>query len=481
MLTPLAHPTYRRLFAAQVIALIGTGLTTIALTLLAYDLAGDNAGAVVGFALALKMVAYVGVSPIITSVAHRLPRRPLLVSLDLMRASVVLLLPFVDQVWQIYVLIFVLNACSAGFTPTFQATIPDILPDPPAYTRALSLSRLAYELENLLSPALAALALALISYQGLFVANGAAFLASALLVLSVTIPSAPAAARAGSALAKLTFGTRAYLATPRLRGLLALNLGVAAASAMVIVNTVVYVRDGFGREATDVAIALGASGAGAMIAALVLPAVLDRIDDRPIMLAGGALISAGLGAGALTQSFGALLAVWFVLGVGLSLAQTPAGRLLQRSASSTDRPALFSAQFSLSHGCWLVTYPLAGVLGGAIGLSATSALLAALATGAVLVAARAWPAHDPEVIEHTHESQEHVHLHSHDAHHDHHPDGDEPAGTDTHSHTHRHRQQVHAHAFRIDLHHPRWPTTPRRPGRADAPVAGRRSAAAEED
>ncbi len=457
MLSPLAHPTYRRLFGAQVIALIGTGLTTVALTLLAYDLAGENAGVVVGIALALKMVAYVAVAPIITSFAHRLARRPLLISLDLLRAGVVVLLPFVDAVWQVYVLIFVLNACSAGFTPTFQATIPDILPDEQSYTRALSLSRLAYELENLLSPTLAALALVVISYDGLFVANAASFLLSALLVFSVAIPAARATARTGGPLAKLTFGTRAYLATPRLRGLLGLNLAVAAASAMIIVNTVVYVRELFGRGSTDVAIAFAASGAGAMIAALALPAVLDRIDDRPVMLTGGGLIAAGLALGALTPSFAALLAIWFVLGVGLSLVQTPAGRLLQRSAGSSDRPAVFSAQFSLSHACWLLTYPLAGLLGATLGLPATSALLAALATGALLIAARAWPAHDPATLEHTHEPQDHDHLHAHDD--DHHPhDHQDTREATGHAHRHRHPRQVHAHTFHIDLHHPRWPT-----------------------
>jgi len=34
-------------------------------------------------------------------------------------------MPFVTEVWQIYVLIFVLQSASAAFTPTFQATIPD--------------------------------------------------------------------------------------------------------------------------------------------------------------------------------------------------------------------------------------------------------------------------------------------------------------------------------------------------------------------
>ena len=45
MLEVLADRTYRRLFAAQVIALAGTGLLTVALALLAYDLAGERAGA----------------------------------------------------------------------------------------------------------------------------------------------------------------------------------------------------------------------------------------------------------------------------------------------------------------------------------------------------------------------------------------------------------------------------------------------------
>ena len=47
---------YRRLFSAQIIALFGTGLATVALGLLAYDLAGSNAGAVLGTAVAFYAV-----------------------------------------------------------------------------------------------------------------------------------------------------------------------------------------------------------------------------------------------------------------------------------------------------------------------------------------------------------------------------------------------------------------------------------------
>ena len=89
MLTILLNRTYRQLFAAQVIALLGTGLLTVALGLLAYDLAGEEAGAVLGTALAIKMVAYVGLAPIANALAERLPRLPdSLETLDLLLISV---------------------------------------------------------------------------------------------------------------------------------------------------------------------------------------------------------------------------------------------------------------------------------------------------------------------------------------------------------------------------------------------------------
>jgi hypothetical protein len=68
-----SYRDYRHLFAAQVVALFGTGLTTVALGLLAYQLAGAEAGAVLGTALAIKMIAYVTVAPIAAAHADRAP------------------------------------------------------------------------------------------------------------------------------------------------------------------------------------------------------------------------------------------------------------------------------------------------------------------------------------------------------------------------------------------------------------------------
>ena len=455
MSSPLADKTYRRLFLAQVIALAGTGLSTVALALLAYDLAGGNAGLVLGTALALKMVAYVGIAPIVGGFADRLPRKRLLIALDISRAGLVLCLPFVDALWQVYALVFLLNASSAGFTPTFQATIPDVLPDEARYTKALSLSRLAYDLENLLSPTLAALLLTIASFQTLFALNAFAFIVSALLVFSVSLPRPARSARPGGILHSITFGTRIYLATPRLRGLLLLSLAVSASGAMVIVNTVVYVRDYLGGSETDTALAFAAMGAGSMLVALLLPRILERVWERPVMLAGGVLMMVTLAAATAEPDFAALLAAWFAIGLGASLIQTPAGRLLRASCLPADRPALFSAQFSLSHACWLLTYPLAGWLATRWGMSPAFAVMTGLLAASVWAASRAWPAARSTELEHTHGSLEHSHLHVHDEHHQHQHEGWE--GPEPHSHPHHHEPVRHRHAFVIDLHHRRWP------------------------
>jgi MFS family permease len=453
LFSPLRDRTYRHLFAAQVLSLAGSGLTTIALALLAYDLAGSEAGAVLGTALAIKMVAYVAIAPVVGSYAHRLPRRTLLIALDLVRAGVVLAFPLVTQVWQVYLLILLLQAASAAFTPTFQATIPDVLSDEERYTQALSLSRLAYDLENLLSPILAALLLAALNHGWLFAGNALGFLGSALLVASVILPGPQPAPRPRGVLANIGHGSRIYLKTPRLRGLLALNLAVAAAGATVIVNTVVLVRDVMGGTEVGVAWAMAAFGGGSMLAAAMLPRLLGRAAERPVMLGGGVLVALGLMSGPLPSTLAGLLPVWFLLGAGSSFVQTPAGRLLRRSSHEGDRPALFSAQFALSHVCWLFTYPLAGWLGAGAGLDSGFMVLAVLAGLSTLAAALLWPARDPVEIGHVHTPLGHEHLHVHDEHHQH--EGWE--GPEPHSHSHRHGPLRHRHAFMIDLHHDGWP------------------------
>ena len=135
------------------------------------------------------------------------------------------------------------------------------------------------------------------------------------------------------------------------------------------------------------------------------------------MLCGAAVLCVslallGLVSGGMTAAFWPiLLAGWCIMGMAYSASITPSGLLLRRSAQAEDRPAVFAAQFALSHACWLVAYPLAGQVGAIWGQSTAFFALAALAICGLGAALWLWPAQDPPTIKHEHPDLPENHPH----------------------------------------------------------------------
>lgn len=393
MFEVLRRPAYAKLFCAQVLALLGTGLLTVALGLLAFDLAGSSAGAVLGTALTIKMIAYVGVAPPIAALVDRMPKKAVLVGADAIRFAVALTLPFVTDVWQIYLLVFVLQSASATFTPAFQSLIPTVLPEPRDYTRALALSRLAYDLEALISPLIAAALLTVVAFTGLFAGTAAGFAASALLVLITRLPAAARADDADTFWTRLPLGAQVFARTPTLRFLMAANVVVAAATALVLVNSVVYARGLLGLGDAGLAATLAAYGLGSLAVAFVVPRLVERFGVLGTMTAGIAVTVLALAVSVPVTVVAedgtgwlALLLTWVALGAGTSLVSTPSARLLAEASTARTRNLVYTAQFALSHACFLLTYPIAGWVGASSLLWAAVALtVLAAAAGAVAV------------------------------------------------------------------------------------------------
>lgn len=391
MFKVLANKTYRNLFLAQVIAHGGTGLVTIALALLAYDIAGAGAGKILGIALALKMVAYVVIAPVVGAMTHKFNRKWLLISLDIFRAAMFVFLPFITEAWQIYVFILAINAAAAGFTPTFQALIPDVLTEEADYARGLSLASATYDLENLLSPVAAAAALLFLSFHELFFFTALTYLISAALVFLTLVPKARPRAREETLVKEITWGVRTYFRRPALRGLLGLYIGVAAAGSMVYVNTVIYVREALGAGEAATALAFAAFGIGSIAVAVVLPRILEGRSLRGLMSLGPLLLALGLLIALGPRSWTVLVLSWALLGAGTSLVQIPTGLLIRQTCTEAERPALFSAQFALSHLCWLFAYPAAGFLGTAISLQGAMAIMLGVVVLSGAATVMVWP------------------------------------------------------------------------------------------
>ena len=173
-----------------------------------------------------------------------------------------------------------------------------------------------------------------------------------------------------------------------------------------------------------------------MLAAFSLPIILKRCNERQVMLIGGCFMGGSMLLGLLSPEINSLLVLWLLIGIGTAMVLTPVGSLLTLSCQEVDRSSVFAAQFSLSHACWLIAYPLAGWLGVQFGMVTTFGVLGLIALIFVGVAAGVWPKNDQHQLKHTHEAMEHNHWHVHDEHHQHDHEGWE--GPEPHRHLHRH-------------------------------------------
>lgn len=382
---------------SHVMALLGTGLATIGLGLIAFDIAEGQAGSVLGTILAIKMLSFMLVAPLAAAVLVHVPVRTVLIASDLSRAGVAIVLPFVSDVWQIYALIVLLNVSSAVFTPAFQATIPRVVTDEREYGYALALSRLAYDLEALVSPALAGVLLLLIPAGSLFFGTAIGFIASATIIASLLLPKGPSSdVRELPFRTRLTMGTKLLFTTPALRGIFALHLAVAGSGSFALVQTVTLVRGPLGYEESAVALALGAMGAGSICSALSSPILVQRFGVRRVLLTAGVLLSLAPFGVPLVLVWGGggslmlLCGIWFILGIGYSGVLTPIGQVIRSTVTEDNLPAVFAAQFSLAHGWWLICFPLAGWLGALVSLAVAAVIMAMISLAAVIAAIVIW-------------------------------------------------------------------------------------------
>jgi len=362
---------YLRLLSAQAISLVGTGISSICLALLAYELAGEDASIVLGVAFAIKILTYIFLAPVFSVISHRFPKRQTLVLLDIIRAAMFALIPFVTHVWQVYLFMFVINACSAWFTPQFQSILPMIFPDRDQYTKALSLSRLMFDLEQLVSPLLAALLLSIMSFKYLFILDAATFVLSAVLIWFCVFPNIVNLTIHTSSLkfSGLSQGIRDYLNKPALRSLWFAYLAVASASAMILVNTVTYVHEILNGGEQQTAIAMMLVGCGSMLIALRLPHWLQTHKPQQFHWFGMVTIGGAFTLGIFTPDWLGYAMMCLALGVGMSCIQTTSGLLITQACGEQETSPYFAAHFSLTHVWWLITYLLAGISVKLLGIS----------------------------------------------------------------------------------------------------------------
>jgi len=365
----LQQKEFAKLYAGQTISLLGDAFTWVGIALLAFEFAGKNASSVLSIALTLRVTAFIMFAPYAGVLADKINRKKILLISDLSRMVIVLLLVFVQAKWQLYGLIFLLNAFSAFFTPAFKASIPQMIRDKEKFAPAIALSNATYQLLGIMGPGLAGVAAAWLGARKIFMLDSLTFLLSALFILFISrhlfklnkdtnhITMAPQKFR------EVLKGTQLLFADRIIRFALLVELTAAIAGACVLVNTIGYVKGILQQGDKQYGLVMSALGIGAVIGAFG-SAIFDKTKGRKIsLLVGGIAVSMALLPAGFTNSVWLLMLLWLVAGFGQNLAEMPSQMLIAERIPLEQQGRVYGAHFAWSHLWWAIGYPIAGFLG----------------------------------------------------------------------------------------------------------------------
>ncbi len=364
------------------------------------------------------------------------------------------LLPFVTQIWQVYILIFALNVFNAFFTPTYQATIP-LVTGENDYAEAIALSAATFQLLGVLGPGIAGSVAAFIGARQVFYLDALSFAIAAVLIFTLPGQLVVAQNQQPSRTTRRTWGdiqdgtTRLFTDAP-IRYALFMQLVASIAGAQILVNTVGYVQGTLQLGEVQYGWVMAAFGIGATLCAVIFGTFNRSLPRTTFVLIGASLITLAL-LPANYANLAALMLLWLLAGAGQSLVNLPTQTLIADRIPTAVQGRVYGAHFAWSHLWWAISYPLAGWLGS--NFAEREFLYGSLVGFMLLVVVQITLSPQLHEHEHLHYSSVHEHKHIHDEHHQHHHNQGMAVGK-SHNHLHEHTTIIyHTHPHTRDIHH----------------------------
>jgi MFS family permease len=385
----------RRFFAAHAQSCLGTGLAYVALPLLAYDRFG-TAWAVAAVMLPDLLPAIV-LGPLLGALVDRVGWRTCAAVADTLRCIAFLLVMSAHSLPLMIAGAFLCGLGTALFVPAALSGLPRLMDREDSRAAAMGLFGALDDIGLTAGPALAAVALAVISPTTLMGLNAATFAISALLIASLaTARAAPHGARATSLLADARAGVRELAARPEIRMLFASSTGVVLCIGITNVGEVVLAREVLDVGGSGLAIMVTAGGLGTVLGSLCSRFTTAGASAwRRAYVIGMGAMAAELLACAFLHSFWLVIPALALGGFGNGLALVHDRMLLSHSTPEFLHGRLFALQKTCVSLAFAVSFVGAGAIIAASGVQ-TAFLVSGIGLTLVMAAAlprlrAAWP------------------------------------------------------------------------------------------
>jgi predicted MFS family arabinose efflux permease len=399
----LRHRAVRRTWLSQIISLVGDTTAWVGANVLVFQ--NTHSSFDIAVLNALTFAAWLGPAQVLTAGLARLPRVPVMIATDLIRALLFLVMVIPGMPLLGFLALYFVAMCNAPvFECTRSALMVDITP-PEELSPALSLMNSTSQAGALLGFACGGVMVALIAPRQLLVVNAVTFLVSALLLAGLRVPATqpvagpPGAARRGTS-TSLRNAARSLREPVVLRCVVLVVLMCLATSASESI-TVVFATEQLHAQATAwVGVLAAAMPAGALLGIALMR---HRQSGSGLMRTSVLVCLVGSAATALL----APAARWVALGVVLyalvgtmGLIMGPTSTLVTPRLPLRERAAAWSVLRGLVRGGELVGALAAGVLATRVSPGvALSVCCVPIAVAAATFALRPLPARRYAAVE----------------------------------------------------------------------------------
>jgi len=275
MLRALRHRNYRLFFTGQMVSLIGTWMTQIAMTWLVYSLTKSP--------LMLGVVAFAGqipsfvMGPFAGVIVDRWPRHRLLVGTQICAmiqsfALAFLALSGMIQVWHIIVLIALQGLINAFDMPARQSFVVEIVEDKADLSNAIALNSSMFNMARLIGPSVGGILVATVGEGWCFLIDGISYIGVIAALLAMRIKPPDTTRQHKNALQELKEGWAYVTGSLPIRSLIMLMAWVSLVGMPYGVLMPIIAGETLRGGPNTMGFLMAASGSGALVGALFLAA-----------------------------------------------------------------------------------------------------------------------------------------------------------------------------------------------------------------
>jgi dTMP kinase len=396
-------PGFLPLFGAQFVSSLGDWIGLFAILAIAQRV--SNSATAVGFVMVARMLPGFVFAPLGGALIDRWNRKVVMVSCDIGRAGLLILLPFWENIWGLIVLSFAIEMLTLLWSPAKDATVPNIVTDPEQLASANSLGLVAafgtFPIGAGLFAALSGIAVWLGGFRALSAlgvkqeslaiwVDGCTFLVSAFLISRLRLDEGERGTRtrvpASQTWRDIKEGLRFIRSSPLVRGVMIGLAGGLMGGGAIVPLGVAVARDVLHGGNAAFGLLMTALGIGAAIGVVTLLWLQRRLPRQFVFTTAVVATGVSIIAVASMSSLLPAFAIVAVLGAAAGCAYVTGFTMLQERVSDDMRGRTFATLYTIVRLCLLLSLTIWPFIAGGLNAISRHALNSGVHVGRLHIA-----------------------------------------------------------------------------------------------